>query len=58
MPFCVIIVIFLGVMIGLYGPQILDTLKGIKSKIQEKITNMNEKHTVLEYDDNSFVENQ
>jgi hypothetical protein len=52
----VIIVIFLGIVIGLYGPQIWSTLKGIKSKMREKIINMHEKHLVSEYDYNSYYE--
>jgi hypothetical protein len=52
----VIIVIFLGIVIGLYGPQIWSTLKGIKSKMREKIINMYEKHLVSEYDDSYYEE--
>lgn len=46
----VIIIIFLGIVIGLYGPQIWSTLKGIKSKIQDKITYVHEKYPVSKYD--------
>jgi len=52
----VIIAILLGIVIGLYWSQIWSTLKGIKSKIQEKIITMNEKHLVSEYDDNPYCE--
>ncbi|MDH3764920.1 MAG: hypothetical protein OER82_03825 [Nitrosopumilus sp.] len=51
----VIIVIILGIIIGLYGPQIWSMLKGIKSKmIGEKIINNHEKYPVSECDDNSY----
>ena len=50
----VIIVIILGIVIGLYGPQIWSALKGIKSKMREKIINKHGKYPVSEHDDNLY----
>ena len=50
----VIIVILFGIIIGLYGPQIWSALKGIKSKMREKITGNHERHLVSEYDNSSY----
>jgi hypothetical protein len=50
----VIIIILLGIIIGLYGPQIWSALKGIKSKMREKIINKHGKHPISEYDGNPY----
>jgi len=49
----IIIVILVGIIIGLYGPQIWSALKGIKSKMREKIINKHE-YSVSEHDGNLY----